>query len=217
MGACWTASGEVCVPSSAALASSAPTRPSPRRAALAALDRSRHTVIYLPDPPWGWIVDGCRWAIKTPSWTSPAAALADLVENYRRDRGTISPSTSRVWTEKHVITSVVAPTTLGLYITRTGPAMGKNSGAGFRWLDAAFGATRASVMRSCSLPGYFHSHHDGPMFRAAPAGEGIAGSYYFGGWLVSRTRQARSVEAMVLPPSFTVIEPTKISRRGGRG
>ena len=105
-----------------------------------------------------------------------------------------------------------------MYITLTGPAMGKNSGVGFRWLHAAFGATRVSVTRSCSLPGYFHSHHDAPdVSRSTPPGEGIGGSYYVGGWLVSRTRHARVVEAMVWQPSSTVIEPTKISRRGGRG
>jgi hypothetical protein len=37
------------------------------------------------------------------------------------------------------------------------------------------------------------------------------------GVVVSSTRHARLVEATVLPPSSTVIEPAKVSSRGGRG
>ena len=110
MGACCAASG-VCVPSWAAFGEVGPTRPLP------CAPRWPHSTVAAtpsstcPTRPWGWIVDGSRWGIKTPSWTSPAAALADLVENYRRDPWNDQPIHVEVWTEKDAITSVVAPTT----------------------------------------------------------------------------------------------------------
>jgi len=61
--------------------------------------------------PYEWIVDGTRWNVKSPSWSSIEEALDDAAASYRRALWRDQDVYVEVWSEKEAISSIVSPIT----------------------------------------------------------------------------------------------------------
>lgn len=61
--------------------------------------------------PYGWIADGTRWHVKSPSWSRMEDVLAAAASSYRRALWNDQDAYVEVWSEKEAISSIVSPTT----------------------------------------------------------------------------------------------------------
>ncbi|GAA1543506.1 hypothetical protein [Nocardioides humi] len=61
--------------------------------------------------PYGWIADGSRWHVKSPSWDSVEQALHDTAISYRRALWSNQNTYVEIWSEKEAVSSIVSPVT----------------------------------------------------------------------------------------------------------